>query len=116
MKNKMILAAALMASLAACGAKKDSAYFETNTAERDAKIASCRNDPGGFREDGECIAAMAAELVLPARFWLMNDSARLQKLDECERFVETLGKLENCRNAAAAAAAKLGGGKVVNIN
>lgn len=116
MKTQILIAAALMvAAVAGCTSKKDIAYFEQNTAERDSKIESCRADPGGFRDDAECVAAISAELVLPARFWIMNDVARVQKIDECSHFDSTLGKLENCVNAKAAAAAKLGSGRVVNI-
>lgn len=39
---------------------KTVAYYKEHTAERDARIAVCKNDPGTLKNDPDCVNASAA--------------------------------------------------------
>jgi hypothetical protein len=52
-----VLAAAIL--VAACSQKepKTVAYYTANPAERDKVVAQCKNNPGKFKDDPDCINA-----------------------------------------------------------
>lgn len=54
---------ALVAATAACGQReppKTVAYYVEHTAERDARLAVCKNNPGELKNDPDCANAAAA--------------------------------------------------------
>lgn len=60
--NSLMWMAAVMAALilAACGQQKDPktvAYYTANPTERDQLIAACKDNPGKYKDDPDCINA-----------------------------------------------------------
>jgi hypothetical protein len=53
-------ASALCASCSRPEPPKTVAYYKGHTAERDARIAVCKNDPGTLKNDPDCINAISA--------------------------------------------------------
>jgi len=52
-----------VAAIAACGqreAPKSVAYYVEHKAERDARLAVCKNNPGELKSDPDCVNASAA--------------------------------------------------------
>lgn len=66
MKNKRFLTILLATVLlTACGEKiHDLEYYKTHEKERIARIKKCNSNPGKYKEDGNCINAHKAELIL----------------------------------------------------
>lgn len=61
--TSLVLLAAL-AALPACGPDSSTytvAYYKAHRDERKEKLAQCRNDPGGLRNDALCINAHEAD-------------------------------------------------------
>jgi len=51
------------AAIAACGQReppKSVAYYSEHKAERDARVAVCKNNPGELKNDPDCVNAAAA--------------------------------------------------------
>ncbi len=44
-------------------APKTVAYYSEHTAERDARIAVCKNDPGKLKNDPDCVNAAASVMA-----------------------------------------------------
>jgi len=52
-----------VAAIAACSQReppKTVAYYVEHTAERDARLAVCKNNPGELKSDPDCVNAAAA--------------------------------------------------------
>lgn len=113
MRRFSLLVVALAVS--ACAEKHDVAYFKAHTEIRDTKLAKCRNQPGAFDNDSECINAALADDVRQVSYWKAQPAEMKRKLAECKEHAATIGQSDNCKNAAMAQNSNLGGGTFVPI-
>jgi len=69
-------AAAVLAACAPREAAHDVAYYRGHSAERAAKLAACRGDPGRLQARSNCVNALAADAEAESRrFWSIQKSA-----------------------------------------
>lgn len=112
MKTTLCLMSIALA-LSACSKVHDVAYYESNPAERDAKLATCHNLIGAFGSDKECVSAWHAMGVHAVSYWRQNGLERKAILQRCGEHSATLSSSPNCQNASRAQAASLGRGKPI---
>lgn len=63
MKRSALLAVVASVALAACNpppAAKTVDYYSTHTVERDARMVTCKNNPGDLKDDADCINAVTS--------------------------------------------------------
>ena len=63
--TQAVVVALTLASLGACSRPEPPrtvAYYLEHAAERDARIALCKNDPGTLKDDPDCVNAASAAI------------------------------------------------------